>query len=283
MGSSTSKVYSALPRAAETTDGSGDLQGMSHWPDLVLGLRHWTGALQVSLPAKVPVLSSRTCQSCCISEWFILASFHYSFSLNAPILLSPLSLQIIAPKLGFWTCWWGVHSATSSFLSSNFFRLALYPQKGIALQWHSFSMTDPSALTSHLLSSLLVSLGFSPFPSLWLTEVSEFVLWYCCWSEHSIPPSPWITSYFQGVEFESPFRIWTHVSVEINAQHLQNALQPVQIWGCCRVLFQVGSVFLFIQFFFLICVDKLESGQTVVLELSCRLTQKSDVTVKSYK
>lgn len=102
-----------------------------------------------------------------------------SFRLTAPILLSPLSLQITAPKLCFWTIHWGAHLATSSFLSSDFFSLALYPQKGIALFWHSFSMTDPSALTSSLLSSLLDS-WISLFPSLWLTGVSEFVLLYYC-------------------------------------------------------------------------------------------------------
>lgn len=125
----------------------------------MLVLRCWTAALQV---AKVPVLSSCICQSCCISEWFVLAVSVTLLRLTAPILLSPLSLQIAAPKLCFWTIHWGAHLATSSFLSSDFFSLALYPQKGIALLWHSFSMTDPSALTSYLLSALPWLLGF-PF------------------------------------------------------------------------------------------------------------------------
>lgn len=125
----------------------------------MLVLRCWTAALQV---AKVPVLSSCICQSCCISEWFVLAVSITLLRLTAPILLSPLSLQIAAPKLCFWTIHWGAHLATSSFLSSDFFSLALYPQKGIALLWHSFSMTDPSALTSYLLSALPWLLGF-PF------------------------------------------------------------------------------------------------------------------------
>lgn len=84
--------------------------------------------------------------------------FHSCFNLSAPILLSSLSLQNPALKLYFRMCQWGVHLATSSLLSSDFFRLTLYPQKGVALLWHSFLMTYPSAaLTSYLLSSLLES------------------------------------------------------------------------------------------------------------------------------
>lgn len=155
----------------------------------MLALRHWTAALQVSLPAKVPVLSSCICQSCCISEWFVLA-----FSMTLVVSLhqfysAPLSLQITAPKLCFWTCHWGAHLATSSFLSSDFFKLALYPQKGIALLRHSFSMTDPSALTSYLLSSLLES-WISPFSFLvtyWDVRIcSSILLWV--WTQHSSEP-----------------------------------------------------------------------------------------------
>lgn len=101
--------------------------------------------------------------------------FHNSFRLTAPILLS---LQITAPKLCFWTIHWGACLATSSCLSSDFFSLALYPQNGIALLWHSFSMTDPSALTSYLLSSLLDS-WVSPFAFLvayWGVRICSFIL-----------------------------------------------------------------------------------------------------------
>lgn len=88
---------------------------------------------------------------------FFLA-FSIAVLVSAPILLSSLSLQNTALKLCFRICQWWVHLATSSFLSSHFFRLTLYPQKGVALLWHSFLMTYPSAaLTSYLLSSLLES------------------------------------------------------------------------------------------------------------------------------
>lgn len=112
-----------------------------------------------------------------------------SFRLTAPILLSPLSLQITAPKLCFWTIHWGAHLATSSFLSSDFFSLALYPQKGIALFWHNFSMTDP--FCSHLFPSVftpwLLDFPFSFLVTYWSVRICSFIL-LLVWAQHSSEP-----------------------------------------------------------------------------------------------
>lgn len=144
----------------------------------MLVLRRWTAALQLALPAKVPVPSSCICQSCCISEWFVLA-----FSITLLDSLHQFCSVPSVSKLLLLNCAFeqstGEHIlASSSFLSSDFFSLALYPQKGTALLWHSFSMTDRSALTSYLLSSLLDS-WVSPFSFLvtyWGVRIYSLIL-----------------------------------------------------------------------------------------------------------